>query len=165
MKTVKVLLLLLAFCWAPLLSVAQVAESELPQESSSNAVRAMESTWTTLSALLPSGDLRKIHEQVLLLARQKEEAGIAAVEAYSDTLLREAGVREGAADIEGATYLTRKALELSPASPRVMFHALPLAGRLQVASQISLAMQAILLIPRDPTLFAYVVLHALYPTA
>jgi tetratricopeptide (TPR) repeat protein len=127
--------------------------------------KKLEVTWTATLAALPTASLGEIHEKLQEIGRLQQQAGIVGLDGYSIALIKEAHNRLALKDVDAARYLTRRALEISPQSPRVHFDALAIGGTLGIASPWTLGFTGLSLLPRDPALMAKVIVHTLYPAA
>ncbi len=127
--------------------------------------KRLEVTWAATLATLPTASLSEIHERLQEIGRLQQLAGVVGLDGYSITLIKEAHNRLARKDVDAARYLTRRALDISPQSPRVHFDALAIGGSLGIASPWSLGLSGLALLPRDPALMAKVIVHTLYPAA
>ena len=123
------------------------------------------STWLEVTAAVAGNHLKDVHEKLQRIEALRNEAGVADLEEYSIFLLEQAKIalRGAEKDVDTAAFYTRKALQLSPTSPRVAFHAVQLVGVTGVGSSWRQLLSAVFGLKHSPLILASVLGGLLYP--
>lgn len=113
-------------------SVAPVAVENQPPAKSPESkaitpvINKLRLQWEVARAAIEHGDLRRANELINDLDANKVELGYSSLDDYSLQLLRLAEERLSIGDRDTASFLTRKALQLSPASGAVLIRSVRL---------------------------------------
>jgi tetratricopeptide (TPR) repeat protein len=118
-----------------------------------------------VSQVLPSAKVAEIHENLKDVLGLQREAGVSGLPGFSIALLKEAQVRKAKKDTDTARYLLKKAIELSPQSSEVRFNSISLGSSLGEFASYKAFVEALTLIPSDPSTGVKIIFHILYPTA
>ncbi len=128
-RLVGLLLTLLCF-FLPEMALAQSdlgSSAELTPTAVSILPGALEAEWEEVLKVLDAGDLKVINDSIFKIRELADSLGQESLEEYSSHLV-ELGLKSLADnDPDRASFFLRKALQLSPSSPRILFTSLGLA--------------------------------------
>ena len=119
--------------------------------------------WNFVVQALDAGEIRRAHEDLLALNDLRIKHGFEALENYSIQLLHMAEESVAAQDNDGAAFLTRKALLLSPRSPRVLLESLWLLPYEGESSATGNIIKALSNSTSQPALFFDALNRVVYP--
>lgn len=125
---------------------------------------ALSPAWEKLREALQDNNFAAVNEQVEALKTARDASGILNLEPYSLALIDEAAGYLRASERDKAASLTRRAIELSPQSPRVLFRASPIARRSGADSSFSLMLKGLSLIPARGEWVMKTIIAAIYPS-
>ena len=150
-------------------AISQEKESTIAENISSaniaTVLERLDGACRGVAQVLPTGKVAEIHESLKDVLRLQREAGVSGLHEFSIALLKEAAVRKVKKDSDAARYLLKKAIELSPQSSEVRFNAITLGSSLGEFSSIKAFIEALMLIPSDPSTGVKIIFHTLYPIA
>ncbi len=103
----------------------------------------IETVWKNSQKLLSAGELQGANEALLALNDLRKEKGLDSLEEYSLYLIARGEEQAHARDVDSATFLLRRALDLSPLSPLVALKAISLSRSTGYSSPAGLLMLAV----------------------
>ncbi len=143
-KLAHIFFLILAYCvastnsvsaqtgdpaWACFSNVAAGETSDGQKE-----IQRFETLWGSVQKAIGKNDLREVSDLLSKLQEEKIKAGYPSLNDYSFYLLGQASEALAKKDREVAAFYVRKAIELSPLSPQVLFRSLRLVQLTGVGS-------------------------------
>jgi tetratricopeptide (TPR) repeat protein len=142
--------------------------NQVPDRSAADIATVLErldAACRKVAQVLPTGKVAEIHENLKEVIRLQSEAGVGGLHEFSIALIKEALVRKVKKEIDAARYLLKKAIEISPQSSEVRFNAITLGSSLGEFSSLKAFMEALTLVPSDPSTGVKIIFHTLYPVA
>lgn len=119
--------------------------------------------WRAVQVAVQSDDLASVHQAVNDLDALRIEAGFEALEDYSLALLQFGEQRMQAQDREGAAFFLRKALQISPTYPKVLFRSLRVGRYVGTQSTLGTLKKIIGALPSHPEVVLPILRDILFP--
>ena len=121
---------------APETAVAPQAQFA-PLEASGNSIKKLEAKWKEVLLALKDRPLREVGDRIDELNNQRVELDVSGLQEYSFNLLGRASSALKNNDIAGAAFFSKKALQLSPQSPRLLWNSIGVATKSGVSPSLS----------------------------